>query len=146
MPSLKLPTLKICASIAVIAAVVSPVPGWCYTAVAYSKTNPDIAYVGKGPSRELAEQSAIATCDVDIRSAGEAPACRITVTTDNPGWYAVACGQLGCWAALGYKTLRAAQDAAFEGCYKQQKFCYSRLKAYGSDLYQPTERSTGAIK
>lgn len=77
MPSLKLPALKICASIAVAAAIASPVPGWCYTAVAYSVTVPDVAYVGQGPTAELAERYAIAKCDVGVRKSGEVPVCRM---------------------------------------------------------------------
>lgn len=104
------------------------------TSVAISNGLSSVAYAGTGQTIELADRYALAICEVETRKRGVVPACRVFGHTETVGWYAVACGQLGCGASIGKTSLRLAQEGAFQECYKQQKFCYTELVAFGSDL------------
>jgi hypothetical protein len=56
------------------------------------------------------------------------------------------CGEAGCGAGLGHRTLREAQEGAYEECYKRQKFCYTKMTAYGEDVFPGPALSTKGKK
>lgn len=116
-------------------------PASAATAVAISDNLSSASYVGKGATIERADEYALALCDIETRKRGVVPVCRVYGHTDTVGWYAVACGQLGCGAAIGKKSLRLAQEGAFQECLRQQKFCNTDLVAFGNDLPVPAQNA-----
>lgn len=135
---------KFLTALSILAVANAPLMASAYTSMAVSDTHKSIAFVGNSAWAEQADIDALALCDVEMRKVGIAPACRIFARTDVLGWYAVVCGELGCGASMGQRTLKEAQEKAYESCYEIQKFCFTSLTASGKVEITPQKKGHGA--
>lgn len=137
---------KFFTALSILAVAAAPHAAFAHTSMAVSDTHKSIAFVGNSVWADQADIDALALCDVEMRKVGIAPACRIFARTDDLGWYAVVCGELGCGASTGQRTLKEAQAKAYDRCYEMQKFCFNFLTASGLVEIKPQKKTPGAKK
>jgi hypothetical protein len=136
MPDIGSTIIKSVTAFAAAAAFLFPTTAWSYVSIAYTQSLPDGAYARIAPTKQKAEQAALAYCRELAGKTVSKPECRIVITSDAPGFYAVVCGQMACGISVSQASLLAAQEEATAVCLQQQKYCFKEVSAWGNDAQE----------